>query len=60
MLVTSTKDLRRAEREPRAPYDTVSNAYDVTRRPDPRLVDAILDTPAMERSRYAASCLMRR
>jgi ubiquinone/menaquinone biosynthesis C-methylase UbiE len=42
MAVTST-NLRHAEHEPPAPYDTVSHAYDSTRRPDSRLTNAIID-----------------
>jgi ubiquinone/menaquinone biosynthesis C-methylase UbiE len=53
MLVTSPKDFRQAAHEPPAPYDRVSNAYDATRRPDPRLTDAILEQLRPERgSKY--------
>jgi ubiquinone/menaquinone biosynthesis C-methylase UbiE len=48
MPVTST-NLRQAAHEPLAPYDTVSHAYDATRRPDSRLTDAIQEQLRPER-----------
>ncbi|WIW50328.1 class I SAM-dependent methyltransferase (plasmid) [Bradyrhizobium sp. 62B] len=41
--LASTRQLGQSEQDSQAPYDAVSNAYDVTRRPDPRLADAILE-----------------
>jgi len=41
MSALSLKALDQIERDAPAPYDRVSNAYDVTRRPDARLTEAI-------------------
>jgi ubiquinone/menaquinone biosynthesis C-methylase UbiE len=41
MSVLSMKALGEAEHDAPAPYDAVSNAYDTTRHPDPRLTGAI-------------------
>lgn len=51
MSTPSLKPLNQTEHGSPAPYDSVSHAYDVTRRPDARLTEAIQDLLRPERGK---------